>query len=140
MTYEDADAIYQKAFSCDYYLMSTNGVTIDGELFNIDGRGNRVSALIYGPKQVFILCGMNKVAPSLEACIERVRNTAADGPRTAVTEAIHLWKGAAKVSKNFQTEKYSGKNLQFFCRFAYACECIPVYKSIKVFCFWSGYS
>ncbi len=76
MTYEEADEIYQKAFSCDYYLMSTNGITIDGELFNIDGRGNRVAALIYGPKQVFILCGMNKVAPSLEACIERVRNTA----------------------------------------------------------------
>mgnify|MGYP002857150066 CR=1 FL=1 len=76
MSPEEIEDIYHKALSCDYYLMSTNGITIDGELFNIDGRGNRTAALIYGPKQVLILCGMNKVAHSLDACIERVRNIA----------------------------------------------------------------
>ncbi|MCR4842714.1 MAG: lactate utilization protein [Eubacterium sp.] len=77
MTYIEADEkVYSKAFSCDWYFMSTNGITMDGELFNIDGWGNRTAALIYGPKNVVIVCGMNKVAPNLQACIDRVRNTA----------------------------------------------------------------
>ena len=42
--------------------MSTNAITLDGELVNIDGNGNRVAALIFGPSQVIIICGMNKVA------------------------------------------------------------------------------
>lgn len=77
MSYEEADTIYAKAFSADYYFMSTNGITMEGELFNIDGWGNRVACLIYGPKHVIVLAGMNKVAPNLDACIARARNVAA---------------------------------------------------------------
>lgn len=50
------------ALMADYYFMSTNTMTIDGELVNIDGNGNRVAALIYSPENVIILAGMNKVA------------------------------------------------------------------------------
>ena len=53
--------------------MSTNAITMDGELFNIDGHGSRLAFLIYGPKQVLVLCGMNKVVSSLEAAQERAR-------------------------------------------------------------------
>lgn len=76
-TPEEIGEIYRKAFSCDSYFMSTNAITLDGELVNIDGNGNRVAALIFGPASVIIVCGMNKVAPNTEAAIARVRNMAA---------------------------------------------------------------
>jgi hypothetical protein len=55
--------------------MSTNAMTIDGELVNIDGNGNRVAALIYGPENVIILAGMNKVAKDVAEAIDRVHLT-----------------------------------------------------------------
>ena len=52
--------MYHDALSSDVYFMSTNAITTGGELVNIDGTGNRVAALIYGPETVVILAGMNK--------------------------------------------------------------------------------
>lgn len=75
-TPEEIGTIYRKAFSCDTYFMSTNAITLDGELVNTDGNGNRVAALIFGPAQVIIVCGMNKVATDTDAAIARVRNIA----------------------------------------------------------------
>ncbi len=63
--------------NCDYFLMSTNAITVDGELVNIDGRGNRVSYLCYGPENVIILAGMNKVVSCVEDGVRRVRDIAA---------------------------------------------------------------
>ena len=60
----------------DYFLMSTNAITLDGELVNIDGRANRVSFLCYGPERVLILAGMNKVVSNVTEGINRVRNMA----------------------------------------------------------------
>jgi len=57
--------------------MSTNAITLDGELINIDGRGNRVAFLCYGPQNVLILTGMNKVVSNVEEGINRTRNIAA---------------------------------------------------------------
>ena len=57
--------------------MSANGISMDGQMVNIDGAGNRVAALIYGPKNVLIVAGMNKVAPTLEQAVDRARNVAA---------------------------------------------------------------
>lgn len=76
-TPEEAGKIYRQAFSADTYLMSTNAITMDGELINIDGRGNRVAALIFGPGQVIVVAGMNKVATDEAAGLARVRNMAA---------------------------------------------------------------
>ncbi|EOS26082.1 hypothetical protein C806_01298 [Lachnospiraceae bacterium 3-1] len=73
---EEIAEIYHKSLNSDYYFMSSNAITSDGELVNVDGTGNRVAALIYGPKNVIILAGMNKVAPSLEEAVSRVRNVA----------------------------------------------------------------
>lgn len=64
------------AFSSDCYLMSSNAITIGGELVNIDGNGNRVASLIFGPKKVFLIVGMNKVANNTEDALMRVRNIA----------------------------------------------------------------
>ena len=57
--------------------MSSNAITQDGELVNIDGTGNRVAALIYGPEHVIILAGMNKIASNVEEAVRRSRNVAA---------------------------------------------------------------
>ncbi len=75
-TDEEKENIYRSHFSADAYFMSSNAITAGGELVNIDGTGNRVAALIYGPKEVMILAGMNKIVPSVEEAISRVRNTA----------------------------------------------------------------
>ena len=67
---------FTQAILSDYYLMSTNAFTIDGQLVNIDGNGNRVSALCYGPKHVVIITGMNKLVPSVDAAYKRIRQDA----------------------------------------------------------------
>lgn len=79
---EETAEICLKALGADYYFMSTSAITIDGELYNIDGNGNRMAALIYGPKNVIILAGMNKVVPTLEDAASRTRNLAA--PQNAI--------------------------------------------------------
>ena len=75
-TPEMIEEIYHDAFRADTYFMSTNAITIDGELVNIDGTGNRVAALVYGPKEVIIVTGMNKVASDLESAYKRVKDIA----------------------------------------------------------------
>lgn len=75
-TPEELKQIYRDAFSADFYFMSTNAITIDGELVNIDGNGNRAAALVYGPETVIIIAGMNKVAKNTEEAISRVHTIA----------------------------------------------------------------
>lgn len=67
---------YIKAFTADYYLMGTNAITLDGELMNIDGNGNRVASLIFGPEKVIVLAGMNKVVSDINEAYMRIRNMA----------------------------------------------------------------
>ncbi|MEG0013255.1 MAG: lactate utilization protein [Cellulosilyticaceae bacterium] len=73
----EVEKIYREAFGADYYLMSSNAITIDGKLVNVDGTGNRIASLIFGPKNVFILAGMNKVVATEADAINRVHNSAA---------------------------------------------------------------
>ena len=68
--------LMRKSLSCDTFLMSSNAVSKEGELVNIDGMGNRVSALCFGPKQIVMIIGLNKVAPDLDSAIKRARNIA----------------------------------------------------------------
>ena len=76
-TPEEKEECYTKQTLADVYMMSTNAITLDGELVNIDGIGNRVACLIFGPKEVLIVAGMNKVVSNVEEGIARVRNFAA---------------------------------------------------------------
>ncbi len=76
-TPEERREIYAQTVMCDYYFMSTNAITYDGELVNIDGNGNRVACLLHGPKNVIILAGMNKLASNVEAAVARVHECAA---------------------------------------------------------------
>ena len=76
-TPEETQAIYLKAFSSDVYLSSANAISEDGVIVNIDGNGNRVAAITWGPKKVIFIVGMNKVAQNVEAALARARSTAA---------------------------------------------------------------
>ena len=75
-TPEERVELMRKALLCDTFLMGTNAAVQDGQLINIDGNGNRVAALCYGPKQVIAIVGMNKVVPTVEAGIERAHTVA----------------------------------------------------------------
>ncbi len=70
-------AIERQIFGCDYFLCSSNAITEDGILVNIDGNSNRVAAIAYGPDNVLMIVGMNKVAKDVDAAIYRARNEAA---------------------------------------------------------------
>ena len=76
-TPQEVREMYAKQVMADYYLMSTNAITMNGELVNIDGRANRVACLCWGPQNVIIIAGMNKVATDVEDAIKRARNIAA---------------------------------------------------------------
>ena len=69
--------IYEKAFTADVYLSSVNAISEDGVIVNIDGNGNRVAAITWGPKKVIFVVGLNKVAQTVEAALQRARSTAA---------------------------------------------------------------
>ena len=71
---EEREEIMHQALMSDFFLMSSNAITEDGELFNIDGKGNRVAALCYGPKNILIIAGMNKIVPDMDAAYDKVRN------------------------------------------------------------------
>lgn len=74
ITSEEKKQIYIQNFSADTFLCSTNALTEDGELYNIDGNGSRVAPMIYGPKQVIIVAGINKIVRNIEEAERRVRN------------------------------------------------------------------
>ncbi|MCM1040776.1 MAG: lactate utilization protein [Ruminococcus sp.] len=76
-TPEEKREFYAKAVMADVFLMSTNAITYQGELINIDGNGNRLACLMQGPKEVFIIVGMNKFVGSIEEGIHRIENIAA---------------------------------------------------------------
>ncbi len=77
LTPEEVKEIYKKAFFADVYLMSTNALTLNGELYNVDGNSNRVAALLYGPESVIVVCGINKIVENLDEAVKRVKTIAA---------------------------------------------------------------
>ena len=74
---EEKIEIMRRALLCDTYLTGANAISEDGEIVNVDGNGNRVAAMTFGPKSVIVACGMNKVVKTAEDAISRARNTAA---------------------------------------------------------------
>ena len=74
---EDKRAAMLAAYDADFFLSSANAMTEDGELVNIDGNSNRVSAICQGPKKVLFIVGMNKVCSDLDGAMKRARNVAA---------------------------------------------------------------
>lgn len=77
ITAEEKDKIYRDAFNCDFYFCSTNALTENGELVNVDGTANRISAIAFGPKKVIMVVGKNKIVKDAESGLIRVKKTAA---------------------------------------------------------------
>ena len=75
-TPEEKQEMYIKAFSADVYLTSANAISEDGVIVNIDGNGNRIAAISWGPKRVIFVIGLNKVAQTVEAALARARGIA----------------------------------------------------------------
>lgn len=77
LTSEEKRKLYLNNFDADTFVTGTNAVTMDGKLFNIDGNGSRVAPMIYGPRQVIIIVGMNKLVDTVEDAVRRTRQVAA---------------------------------------------------------------
>lgn len=74
---EEAQELMREAYFADVYLTSSNAVTEFGELYNVDGNSNRVSAMLYGPKSVIVVCGYNKIVKNFDEAVYRVKTKAA---------------------------------------------------------------
>lgn len=72
----EINRVRKLASQADVYLSGTNAVTADGKLVNIDGDGNRVASMFYGPDRVYIICGRNKVVENEEQAVERIKTQA----------------------------------------------------------------
>lgn len=76
-TPEEQEQMMREMLLADVFLTSANGMSLDGQMVNIDGTGNRVAAIVYGPKSIIVVAGMNKVEDTLEAAVTRARTVAA---------------------------------------------------------------
>lgn len=74
---EETRRVYLDTYDCDVFFMSANAITQEGELYNVDGNANRVSAMTHGPKRVIVIAGENKIVPDLAAAVRRVKSVAA---------------------------------------------------------------
>lgn len=83
---QDKELINHKAFGADAYLCSADAITEHGELYQVDALGNRIAAMMYGPKKVIVVAGMNKIVPDLAFAVRRVKQIAC--PAHA---ALHGW-------------------------------------------------
>ncbi len=77
LTPEENLAIRRKGLHADIMIASSNAITLDGRLVNLDGMGNRVASMMFGPEKVILVVGMNKVAADLDSAIARVKHIAA---------------------------------------------------------------
>lgn len=73
---EEAMEVRRKALTSDVFLASANAVTMDGEIVNIDGTGNRVAAIVFGPKRVILAVGVNKLVLSEKDAVDRIKSDA----------------------------------------------------------------
>lgn len=74
---EEREQMMKDMLFADVFLSGANGLSLDGQMVNIDGTGNRVAAIVYGPKSVIVVAGMNKVEDSMEEAVRRARTVAA---------------------------------------------------------------
>ena len=77
LTAEQTNEVFVKSLSADVFLMSSNAITKNGELYNVDGRSNRVAPLVFGPKSVVVVAGKNKIVENIAEAVLRVKTIAA---------------------------------------------------------------
>ena len=115
-TMEDKKQAFRESMFADVYLMSSNAITMDGYLYNVDGNGNRVAALIYGPDQVYVIAGVHKVVRDLEDAKHRVEQIAGpvnnvrlnkDNPCVKLGECAHC-NHATTICNQYVISRRSG--------------------------------
>lgn len=107
LTQDERVEVERKALLADWFVSGTNAVTIDGQLVNADGHGNRVAALLFGPKKVIVVCGVNKIVRNLDEAILRIKQVATPlnavrlGARTpcAITGSCAECRGAQRMCR-----------------------------------------
>ncbi len=77
ITPEEVQQVYRDTFAADAYFCSANALTEQGELVNVDGNCNRIAAIAFGPEKVFMVVGINKIVPDVEAGLKRIKTVAA---------------------------------------------------------------
>jgi L-lactate utilization protein LutB len=83
---EERRKMQREALLSDIFLTSTNAITLDGKIVSVDGTGNRVAAMIFGPKKVIVVAGANKIVNDVEEALQRIKNVAA--PLTSIRHAL----------------------------------------------------
>jgi len=95
----EKEKIAHQALASDYYFMSSNAISESGELVNVDGYGNRVASLIFGPKNVIIIAGLNKVVPNLDMAILRTKTYASQMILLKFKQNYSTFEELSKVSE-----------------------------------------
>ncbi len=107
LTPEQIHEIYRKTFSANAFITSTNAITENGELYNVDGNSNRVAAMLFGPDKVIVIAGYNKIVRNIDEAVHRVKELAA--PANCVRLAKETY-----CSKNGRCVSLSG-NSSYIC-------------------------
>lgn len=105
LTAAQRDEVLLSSMAVDTYLCSSNAITRDGELYNVDGRANRVAALAYGPKTVIVVAGCNKIVDDIPAAVRRVKTVAA--PLNAKRLHCDTYCAACGVCKAVDSARYT---------------------------------
>lgn len=100
ITREEIEEVYRKTFCADAFFTSTNALTENGELYNVDGNSNRVAAILYGPKSVVVVCGVNKLVKNIEEAAYRVKTKAAPPNTVRLNKDTYCAKAGQCVSLN----------------------------------------
>ncbi|MCF0149196.1 MAG: lactate utilization protein [Clostridium sp.] len=109
LSQEEITNVFKQSFFADAYFASSNAVTEDGKLYNVDGNGNRVAAMLFGPKKVILIVGVNKIVKNIEEAVVRNREICAPAnakrlnkmtPCTKVGYCVDC-KGSDKLCREF---------------------------------------
>lgn len=98
ITRAEVEEVYRKTFSADAFFTSANAITENGELYNVDGNSNRVAAILYGPKNVVVVCGINKIVKNIDEAVKRVKTVAAPKNTVRLNCDTYCAKGGKCVS------------------------------------------
>ncbi len=123
LTPEEQLALRRAELTCDLFLTSTNAVTLAGELVNVDGVGNRVGAMAFGPQRVIIAAGRNKITEDLPAALQRIKAIAAPA------NARRLNKKLPCAITGFCADCHSPESI---CRVTVILDRMPILSSIRV--------
>lgn len=113
-TKEEMHRIFRESFFADAYFSSANAVTEQGELFNVDGNGNRVAAMLYGPKKVIVIVGKNKIVKDLDEAVRRLKTVAAPLNSKRLNKATYC----AKTGHCVTLDNGNAENMTCGCRSA----------------------